>query len=90
MIAYSDMVAINVKVEKQDSENNTSLLRRFTKRVQASGILPRVKSIRFNSRQASDLKKKRQTLKRIERIKEREKLIKLGKIPERSSSFRRR
>lgn len=84
------MVAINVKVEKQDSENNTSLLRRFTKRVQASGVLPRVKSIRFNSRPDSNLKKKRQTLKRIEKKKEREKLIKLGKMPERSSFFKRR
>ncbi len=81
------MTATNVKVEKQDSENNASLIRRFTKRVQGSGILPRVKSIRFRSRPSSELKKKQQTLKRIKKIEEREKLIKLGKIPDRSNSF---
>ena len=84
------MTSINVKVEKQSNENNTSLIRRFTKRVQASGLLPRAKSLRFRTRPVSETKKKQQTLKRLEKIKEREKLIKLGKIPDHSSPFSRR
>lgn len=84
------MVARNVKVEKQGGENNTTLIRRFTKRVQGSGILPRVKSIRFRNRPVSETKKKQQALKRLQKMKEREIMIKLGKIQERpySSSSR--
>lgn len=79
----------NVKVEKQNNENNTSLIRRFTKRVQASGMLPRAKSLRFRSRPISEAKRKQQTLKRLEKKKEREKLIKLGKLPDRTFPFSR-
>ncbi|MFP4539902.1 MAG: hypothetical protein ACLFNN_03140 [Candidatus Paceibacterota bacterium] len=80
------MVARNVKVEKQGGENNTTLIRRFTKRVQGSGILPRVKSIRFRNRPVSETKKKQQALKRLQKMKERERMIKLGKIQERPYS----
>ncbi len=72
----------NVKVEKKANENSTSLVRRFTKKVQKSGILPRVKSIRFSDRKVSEFKKKQDTLKKLRKQKERERLIKLGKIPE--------
>ena len=81
------MTAINVKVEKNSNENNTALIRRFTKRVQNSGILPRAKSIRFRNRAISETKKKQQTLKRLKKLEEREKLIKLGKIVDRSNSM---
>jgi ribosomal protein S21 len=67
---------INIEVEKNNNENNLSLLRRFTKRVQGSGILPRVRSIRYKSRKLSDCK----TEKSIKRKKEVELLIKLGKF----------
>lgn len=79
----------NVQVEKQNNENNTSLIRRFTKRVQGSGMLPRAKSLRFRSRPVSVAKRKQQTLKRLEKKKEREKLIKLGKIPDKTFTFSR-
>jgi ribosomal protein S21 len=80
---------INVKVEKQNNENNTSLIRRFTKRVQGSGMLPRAKSLRFRNRPISVAKRKQQTLKKLEKKKEREKLIKLGKLPDRTFPFSR-
>ena len=72
---------INIEVEKNNNENNLSLLRRFTKRVQGSGILPRVRSIRYNSRKLSAYKVKKKTLKSIKRKKEVAELIKLGKMP---------
>ncbi len=82
-------MTVNVEVEKQNNENNTSLIRRFTKRVQGSGILPRVKSTRFREREPSKFKEKQQTLKRLEKRKERERLVKLGKIPDRQYGRRR-
>lgn len=72
---------INIEVEKNNNENNLSLLRRFTKRVQGAGILPRVRSIRYKIRKLSYYKTKMKTLKSIKRKKEIEKLIKLGKMP---------
>ena len=55
-------MAINVEVTKNNNENTTSLIRRFTKRVQGSGILPRVRSVRYAQRPDSDFKKKQNTL----------------------------
>ncbi len=76
------MTATQVKVEKNNNENTTSLIRRFTKKVQGSGLVQKVRSIRFRSRPSSTLKTKREALKRIENIKNRERLVKLGKLPE--------
>ena len=56
---------INVTVTKNNSEPVVSLLRRFQKRVQDSGILPRIRSIRYSERDLSDLKVKRAKLKKI-------------------------
>ena len=81
------MTSTNIKVEKQNNENNTSLVRRFTKRVQGSGMLVRAKSIRFRKRPISKSKQKQQILRSIEKRKEREKLVKLGKLPDRSLPF---
>ncbi|MDP2593337.1 MAG: hypothetical protein Q8P52_01665 [bacterium] len=75
-------MAINVEVLKNANENSISLIRRFTRRVQGSGVLPKLKSLRFRNRKNSDYKKKRQTLKKIARRAEIAKLIKLGKISE--------
>ncbi len=80
---------VNVQVNKNQGENSTALIRRFTKRVQGSGILPRLKSIRFHDRPKSQLKKKREALKRIRKQEERQKLIKLGKISENPFGYRR-
>ncbi len=76
---YASM-ATNVEVTKNGTENPLSLLRRFTKRVQGSGILPRVRGDRYHTRTLSSYKRKMKTLSGIIR---REKLvedIKLGKV----------
>lgn len=71
---------INIEVEKNNNENNVNLLRRFTKRVQGSGILPRVRSIRYKERKLSAYKRKIKTLKSIRRKEEIAELIKMGKM----------
>lgn len=72
---------VNVEVKKSGNENTLGLIRRFQKRVQEAGILPRVRSIRYNERPLSKLKRKKGTLKVIARRKEIERLRKLGKLP---------
>jgi ribosomal protein S21 len=73
---------INVEVTKNNNENNTAVLRRFTKRVQGAGILPRVRGIRYSSRLLSSYKTKMKTLKTLKKREEIAKLIKLGKMVE--------
>ncbi|MCR4311123.1 MAG: hypothetical protein NUV54_00940 [Candidatus Taylorbacteria bacterium] len=77
-------MATNVEVSKTGTENSTSVLRRFTKRVQGSGILPRVRSLRYKTRTLSTYKRKTATLKKLARRKEVDTLIKLGKMQEKT------
>lgn len=58
-------MTINIEIKKSNNENPSSLLRRFQKKVQESGILHRVRSIRYNDRDLSKLKVKRAKLKKI-------------------------
>ncbi|OGI76480.1 hypothetical protein A3C67_00025 [Candidatus Nomurabacteria bacterium RIFCSPHIGHO2_02_FULL_42_19] len=69
-----------VEVKKNPNENNASVLRRFSRRIQESGIIHRVKGNRYNVRKESRLKIKKSALKRMDRRKEIEVLRKLGKI----------
>ncbi|MCE9585104.1 hypothetical protein K8Q94_00585 [Candidatus Nomurabacteria bacterium] len=68
-----------IEVKKNANENNASVLRRFSRRIQESGIIHKVKGARYNERKESKIKIKRGTLKKIGRRKEIEKLKKLGK-----------
>ncbi|MFA7285244.1 MAG: 30S ribosomal protein S21 [Candidatus Paceibacterota bacterium] len=69
-----------IEVQKNPNENNASILRRFSRRVQESSIIQKVKKNRYNERTESKLKVKKGTLKRLTRRKEIDKLRKLGKI----------
>lgn len=73
---------INAEVIKTNNENNLNLIRRFTKRVQGSGVLPRVRSIRYSTRKLSSYVKQKKTLKVLKRREEVAELIKLGKMAE--------
>ena len=75
-------MSTNVEVVKNGNENNVALLRRFTKRVQGSGVLPRVRSLRYAVRKPSEYVKKKKTLKVLKRRAEVKNLIKLGKMSE--------
>lgn len=70
-----------VEVQKGNNESNQSLIRRFSKRVQGAGIIPRMRNIQFYARPRSRNVKKEATLSRLRRRTERERLKKLGKIP---------
>lgn len=71
---------IRIEVRKNPTETTSSLIRRFTKRVQSSGIVRAAKSRRYKERAKSEYVKKKFTLKRLERIKEIEHLKKIGKL----------
>ncbi len=75
-------MSVNVEVTKNNNENPVNLIRRFTKRVKGSGILPRMRSSVYHKRPESGFKKKQHTLRSIERRGEIERLKKLGKMPE--------
>lgn len=83
-------MATNVQVNKQSNENTVGMIRRFTKRMQGSGVLRRARSIRYHGRPLSKLLQKKQMLKKISRREKREELIKLGKIEERPYLKKRR
>ncbi len=67
-------------VTKNPNENNASILRRFSRKVQESSIIQKVKGGRYNERQESKLKVKKSKLKRLARKQEVDKLRKLGKM----------
>jgi ribosomal protein S21 len=72
-----------IEVRKNPNENNASVLRRFSRRIQESGIIRKVKGSRYNVRKESKLKIKKSALKKMGRRKEIEKLRKLGKMTSR-------
>ena len=76
-----------IEVKKNANESNMNLVRRFTRKVQESGIIQKVKSKRYNERNESKVKVKTSALKRMARRKENERLFKLGKE---NKSFKRR
>lgn len=69
-----------IEVKKNPNENNASVLRRFSRRVQESGVIHFKKNSRYNERKESKQKVKKNALRRIVRRGEIEKLRKLGKI----------
>ncbi len=75
---------INAEVIKNNNENNLAILRRFTKRVQGAGVLPRVRSLRYATRKLSPYVRQKKTLKAIEKREHVQEQIKLGKLADTS------
>jgi ribosomal protein S21 len=69
-----------IQVDKNGNENNASVLRRFSRKIQESNIIQKVKGGRYNKRKESKLKVKYAKLKYLERRAQTDKLRKLGKI----------
>ena len=82
------MSTTNVEVKKNANENILSLVRRFQKRVQESGVLPRVRSIRYNDRDLSVLKVKRAKLKKLKNLAKYEHDKRMCKVIERKKGRR--
>lgn len=75
-------MAVNAEVVQNENENSASILRRFTRRMQGSGVLARVRGNRFFERTESKYKRKLRALKRLERRDVFRELLKLGKVKE--------
>lgn len=75
------MSKVIVEVKKNNNENAISLIRRFTKRVQGSGVLRRVRGLRWAERKQSPFKTKKSALVVLAKRREYELLKKLGKLP---------
>jgi len=74
-------MAVNVQVTKSTKENTSTTIRRFTKRMQQSGVLPRVRGRKFFKRSKSPFVKKKAALRGIEKKEKFETLSKMGKLP---------
>ena len=83
-------MAVNAEVQKTDNETPVNLIRRFSKKVQGTGLIPRMRSRRYHARVKSREVRRKQTLKVIKRREEVQELIKLGKMEVRTTRGPRR
>lgn len=79
MLSFVPM--INAEVNKNPGENAMGVIRRFTRKVQGSGVIPRVRSLRSTTRVQSHYKVKMRALTLIKRRENMAELVKLGKAP---------
>ncbi len=71
---------MGLEVKKQERESSQALIRRFTKKVQQSGILRRARNVRFHKPSKSKQMKRRAALRREKLKAEYERLKKLGQL----------
>jgi len=69
-----------IEVKKKERETTESLIRRFSRRMQQSGVLMQVRRSRFKKEEKSKTKKKEEALYKIKIRKEIDKLKKMGKF----------
>lgn len=81
---YSSGMAINIEVTKNANESTSNLIRRFTKRLQNAGIVPKMRSKRYYERIKSRNSGKKDRLRTLKRKEAYEEMVKMGKIPERA------
>jgi ribosomal protein S21 len=70
---------INVEVERHGNENVGGLMRRFSRKMQSSGIVRHVRSMRYHKRSLSKAKQKKEALTRIARTETYMELFKQGR-----------
>lgn len=71
-----------IEVKKKIGETTKSLLRRFSRRIQQSGVLIRARKSRFLEREKSKRERRTSALRRVKIGKEKEKLRKMGLLEE--------
>lgn len=71
-----------VEVYKRDNESSESLIRRFSRKVQQSGVLLQAKKIQYYQPKKSRRKVREEAQRKAELTAERDRLIKLGEIDE--------
>ncbi|PJA63930.1 MAG: hypothetical protein CO160_01310 [Candidatus Portnoybacteria bacterium CG_4_9_14_3_um_filter_43_11] len=80
---------MSIEVKRKEGETTRSLLRRFTRRIQQSGILIRARKSRFLEKEKSRRERRGSALRRNKIILEKDKLRKMGLLEE-ETKFRRR
>ena len=70
---------INVEVQRHGNENVGGLMRRFSRKMQSSGVVRRVRGLRYHKRNLSDTKQKQDALTRINRTEKFMELFKEGR-----------
>lgn len=75
-------MSINAEVSKSGSESTLSTIRKFSRRVQGTGLVRTVRGGRYHVRDASKTVKKKRALKLLKRRAEFKQLVKEGKIAE--------
>lgn len=83
-------MAINAEVTKNDGETAVNLIRRFSKRVQGTGLIQKSRKRRYYARVKSRAVQRKHALKVLKRREEVQELIKMGKMVERQPGDRRR
>lgn len=83
-------MAVNAEVHKNETENDVTLIRRFSKRVQGVGLIQGLRKRRYHSRPKSSAVRRKQTLKAIARREHVQEQIKLGKMEVRTTRGPRR
>ncbi|MDO8561993.1 MAG: 30S ribosomal protein S21, partial [bacterium] len=73
---------INAEVSKTGNESALSTIRKFSRRVQGTGLIRTVRGSRYFARGASKTVKKKRALKLIKRRSEYSRLVKEGKVSE--------
>ena len=71
-----------VEVRRKSGESTAAMIRRFTRRVQKSGILLRARKERFYKPRLKKRQLREKALRRAKATRKREWLLKLGKLPE--------
>ena len=71
-----------IEVKKKDNESVGSLLRRFSRKVQQSGLLLQARSSRFHEKEKSRTERRKNALHRNTIVAQKEKDRKLGKLEE--------
>jgi ribosomal protein S21 len=84
MVSFRPHMTLNVQVEKNQNESSANVIRRFTKRMQSSGVIQRMRGERYHSREKSENVQQAARLKKLTKKVTYEKLLKLGKVQERT------
>lgn len=71
-----------IHIKRKEKETTESLIRRFSRRVQQSGVLRQVRKLRYRTLEKSKLARRDEALYKVKIRKEIDKLKKLGKFDE--------
>ncbi len=75
-------MSVNAEVQKSGNESALSVIRKFSRRVQGTGLIKTVRNGRYHVRDTSKIVKKKRALKMLKKRANYKQLIKEGKIAE--------